>query len=398
MKILFISDVPLNKPSSGSEKMLSWQAAELSRQGMDVFAITRQHNLPDYIIRAVSGITEASYYGSPKNLFRFISSLLKYPVKFYRRFVQSSTFDAAISHQPFNCFILLIATRLKRLPLLYNFHSPAHEEYLLVNENKSKLRNFLPSKFRMLIENYCVKRAQKVMVESLYMKRKVVDIHRFPADKIIVNPGGVNVYRYQPFECRALIKKKLEFPSGKTHILTVRNLEERMGLDNLIRAIYLLKKSSVKVHLVIGGKGPERQNLQKLIEEYGLVKEISMRGFISQEQLPLYYAAADFFVIPSRALEGFGLVTPESLACGTPVLGTPIGGTKEILSGFDPQFIFRGVSPEAIAQGIQAAIRDVFSNAEQYHQLRLRCRKYAAANYSWQRHIDLLKELIEEIR
>jgi glycosyltransferase involved in cell wall biosynthesis len=79
-------------------------------------------------------------------------------------------------------------------------------------------------------------------------------------------------------------------------------------------------------------------------------------------------------------------------------LGTPIGGTKEILSAFDPQFLFSDVSPEAIAQGIQAAIRDFFSNAEQYHQLRLRCRKYAAANYSWQRHINRLKELIEEIR
>ncbi|MFX0117368.1 MAG: glycosyltransferase family 4 protein [Candidatus Hodarchaeota archaeon] len=398
MKILFISDVPLNQPSSGSEKMLGWQATELSRRGLDVFAITRQHNLQDYIVRDVSGVTEASYYGSPQNFFRFIFSLLKYPVKFYRRFVQSSTFNVAISHQPFNSFILLITTKLKRLPLLYNFHSPAHEEYLLVNENKSELRNFFPSKLRMLIENYCVKRAQKVMVESLYMKQKVVDIHRFPADKIIVNPGGVNIHRYQPFECRELIKKNLDFPSGKTHILTVRNLEARMGLDNLIRAIYLLKRNSVKVHLVIGGEGPERQKLQNLIEDHGLAKEISMRGFIPQEQLPMYYAAADFFVIPTRDLEGFGLVTLESLACGTPVLGTPIGGTKEILSGFDSQFLFNGVSPEAIAQGIQAAIVGFFNNAEQYNELRLRCRKYAETNYSWQRHIDQLEELIDEIQ
>src|SRR5207249_11624167 len=61
----------------------------------------------------------------------------------------------------------------------------------------------------------------------------------------------------------------------------------------------------------------------------------SFLGFIPDETLPSYYHAADVFVLPTRELEGFGLVTVEALACGTPVLGTPVGATPEVLSGLE---------------------------------------------------------------
>jgi glycosyltransferase involved in cell wall biosynthesis len=110
-----------------------------------------------------------------------------------------------------------------------------------------------------------------------------------------------------------------------------------------------------------------------------------------------YYGASDFFVLPTRKLEGFGLVTPESMACGTPVLGTPVGGTKEILSDFDSQFLFSDTSPDAMAKGIQMAMRKYFDEKEKYNELRHRCREYAEKNYSWKQHIDQLKSILEGI-
>ncbi len=106
---------------------------------------------------------------------------------------------------------------------------------------------------------------------------------------------------------------------------------------------------------------------------------------------------ADFFILPSRKLEGFGLVTPESLACGTPVLGTPVGGTREILSGFAPDFLFRDTSPEAMVQGIQKAIARFFPNSQRYERLRYRCREYAEKSYSWQRHTNQLESILDEL-
>src|SRR5207249_11052699 len=78
----------------------------------------------------------------------------------------------------------------------------------------------------------------------------------------------------------------------------------------------------------------------------------SFLGFIPDETLPSYYHAADVFVLPTRELEGFGLVTVEALACGTPVLGTPVGATPEVLSGLDASLVFRGISAEIMAEDL----------------------------------------------
>jgi glycosyltransferase involved in cell wall biosynthesis len=122
-----------------------------------------------------------------------------------------------------------------------------------------------------------------------------------------------------------------------------------------------------------------------------------MAGFIPNDKLAKYYNAADYFILPTRKLEGFGLVTPESMACGTPVCGTPIGGTKEILANFDNDCLFKNSSPEAIVEGIQKTIKSYSPNSERYENLRRKCRQYAEHNFSWQQHLKKLKSEIKRI-
>jgi len=276
------------------------------------------------------------------------------------------------------------------------FHSPSHEEYLLSHGNKHWLGNFFHVKTRRLLERFCLKRAAKIVVLSRYMKQKVQNIHGIPAERIVVNPGGVELNRFQPPQDREALKRKLGFPEGKIHLLTVRNLEPRMGIENLLKSIHILKKDQAGIHLILGGEGIERQNLENMIKELDLYEDVTMKGFIRSSLLPQYYAAADFFILPTRHLEGFGLVTPESMACGTPVLGTPVGGTKEILSRFEPQFLFSDTSAEAMAKGIQKIISRYFTKKKEYNDLRVLCREYVVANYSWERHTDQLKSIIGE--
>jgi len=397
MKILFIADVPLENPTSGSEQVLHQQSIGLSLQGMDVYAITRQKDQPKWIIRTLKGIQEGTYCASKQDMIRAFISLACYPSKFYKRFKKNMPFQAVVSHQPFTCFSLLVARKLLNIPMIYVLHSPSHEEYLLSHENESWLKNLLHIKARRMIERFCLQRSNKIMALSHYMEQKVKEIHRIPADRIVVNPGGVDLDLFKPPQNRRLLKKELGFLESKIHLLTVRNLEPRMGLDNLIKCIYLLKKEKIEVYLIIGGEGIERENLENLVSEYGLLDDVTMTGFIPSELLPRYYGAADFFILPTRRLEGFGLVTPESMACGTPVLGTPVGGTKEILSGFDSHFLFRDTSSETMADGIRLALENYFTDKKKYKELRLRCREYAEKNYSWQRHIDQLKSILLEI-
>jgi glycosyltransferase involved in cell wall biosynthesis len=397
MKILFIADVSLENPSSGSEQVLHQQAKGLVRQGMEVYAITRHADSPSTIVRTVAGVQEGCYCASVKDLASFFPSMMKYPCQFYSRFLQGNPFEIAICHQPFNSFSLLMMRKLQHIPLVYIFHSPSHEEYVLSHGHGGRLRNLFHVITRSWIEKFCLKRAKKIMVLSRYMEKKVHDIHAIPPDKTVINPGGVDLSRFQPPQNRELLKAKRSLPEGKIHLLTIRNLEPRMGIANLLKSIHILNKEQKNFHLTLGGEGIERKNLENIIKGLGLSDTVTMTGFIQPDLLPQYYGAADFFILPSRNLEGFGLVTPESMACGTPVLGTPIGGTKEILSRFASQLLFRDTSTEAMAKGIQEAVDSYLTYRKKYDDLRNRCREYVARNYSWQRHTNQLRSIINEV-
>jgi glycosyltransferase involved in cell wall biosynthesis len=394
MKILFLSDVPFANPVSGSEQMLNQQATRLAKEGVNVFAITRNSHPAPGGITTTHAVVEGAYYASPRNIFEFFFKLIKYPSKFYRRFVRDCPFQLVICHQPLNYCALLNKKSLRQVPLIYNFHSPSHEEFLLLHKKRNSIINFFPARARRVLENICLKRALTVMVESRYMKKKVELVHQIPGSKIIVNPGGVDLERFKPSLERNKLKAQLGLPKGRTHLLTVRNLEPRMGLDNLLKCMAHLKKHNVAVHLTLGGEGVERKKLEQLCAELKLDKDVNMTGFIPPDLLPKYYAAADFFILPTRYLEGFGLVTPESMACGTPVLGTPVGATKEILSVFDSNFLFENTTPEAMASGIRLAARCYGNDKKAYDKLRGQCREFAKKHYSWERHIDQLTSII----
>ncbi len=397
MKVLLIADVPMENPTSGSEQVLYQQASGLFRQGMKVYAITRQEEGCLQETKNINGVYEATYQASLNEIFSASIRVLKYPSKYYLRFEQGETFHGAVCHQPFNCFSLLIRKKLQQIPFIYVFHSPSHEEYLLSKHQKKNPVNLFHAGVRLMVERFCITKSRKVVVLSRYMKQKLMDVHKISSQRIIVNPGGADLERFLPSKNRNFLKKSLGFPENKIHLFTLRNLEPRMGLENLLQAIRIIKDGKNNVHLTLAGEGPERKKLEKLIRKLKISKEVTMAGFIPTDTLSEYYGASDFFILPTCYLEGFGLITIESMACGTPVMGTPVGGTIEILSGFDSRFLFTDTSPGSMAEGIRMITEKFFTNKEKYGKLRFRCRDYAAKKYSWQRHNDQLKSIIKDI-
>jgi glycosyltransferase involved in cell wall biosynthesis len=397
MRILLASDTPVNRPVSGSEQVLFQHARGLAQAGETVRALSRENRGGPPVRREVHGALETCYGADPKSLPRFLAALFTQAPGLYDGLAAEAPFDAAVCHHPFTYFALLATGRLRGLPVLHVFHSPAHAEYRLARKGKHPAATAPGAAARLLVERACVAKAGKVMTLSRYMANKVMRIYGAPREKIAVNPGGVDLTRFHPPDDRAGLKARLGHPPGSVHFLTVRNLEPRMGLDNLLLAMAELVSQGVKAHLTVGGTGPLAEDLAALAGSLRLGGSVRFTGYIPGEALADHYGAADYFVLPTRELEGFGLVTVESLACGTPVLGTPVGGTLEILSGFDSSFLFASPSPQDIARGMAGAMASRGAKSPEYFALRERCREHARARYSWERHTKELLRLLEEL-
>jgi glycosyltransferase involved in cell wall biosynthesis len=128
--------------------------------------------------------------------------------------------------------------------------------------------------------------------------------------------------------------------------------------------------------LLIAGKGQLQGELQTRISAAKLGYNVRLLGFVPDQHLAALYRAATISVVPTVALEGFGLITAESLASGTPVLVTPVGGLPEAVAGLSPDLVLPATGAAAIADGLRAALDGSLKlpDAEA-------CRAYAQANF-----------------
>src|SRR5207247_2514537 len=124
-------------------------------------------------------------------------------------------------------------------------------------------------------------------------------------------------------------------------LFTVRRLVPRMGLEPLLHALARLPDA----RLVIGGSGWLRPRLEASASALGVASRVRFAGRIDDADLPVFYQAADLVVLPSVALEGFGLITLEALACGTPVVATAKSGATDVVAPLAPSWIAPDASP-----------------------------------------------------
>jgi glycosyltransferase involved in cell wall biosynthesis len=130
---------------------------------------------------------------------------------------------------------------------------------------------------------------------------------------------------------------------------TLRRLVPRMGIDNLIKAMSLLINRGYDCRLTIGGSGPEQESLMTMVKSLALEHCIKFIGRVPDEELSNVFCASDCFVLPTKALECFGLIVLESFACGVPVIATPVGSIPEVMGGIGHSFLTEDASPESLA-------------------------------------------------
>jgi glycosyltransferase involved in cell wall biosynthesis len=238
------------------------------------------------------------------------------------------------------------------------------------------------------VEGWYLRRVDWMHTHTRFGRDAFVSHHRLDPRRATIIPPGVDLERFRPGP-REAARHRLGLPPARPILFTVRRLTARMGLDRLIHATRMLAAEVPDLLVLIGGEGPMRPHLEQLIAELGVEKNLRLLGFVLAEELPLYYQAADLFVLPSVDSEAFGLVTLEALACDLPVLGTPVGATVELLSEFDPALLFVDTTPEAMASRILAWLRG--DGKERRYRPRVE------EKFSWEACMDQLEALLASV-
>jgi glycosyltransferase involved in cell wall biosynthesis len=294
-----------------------------------------------------------------------------------------SKIDLIASH--FALYTMPIIDRLRSVPTVVHFHGPWAAEGAAEGARSYK------SWLKASLERSVYARARRLIVLSVAFKTELVANYGISEDLIRAVPAGVDLNRFNTPISRAEARQRLGWPMDRPIILSVRRQVRRMGLEDLIDAARLLVRQCPDVLIFLGGSGPLSDELQKRIEEFNLQQNVKRLGRIHDLDLPIAYRAADITVVPSQSLEGFGLITLESLASGTPVFVTPVGGMPEIIKPFAPECIFASTSTIDIAQGLSDALqgkRPLPSDAA--------CRAYSSDNFSWPKIAQRVRAVYDE--
>jgi glycogen(starch) synthase len=290
--------------------------------------------------------------------------------RFARRVLAEDNVDLVVSH--FALYGLPILDLMSPRPLLVQFHGPWADESLAEGSPGWLVQ------LKHAVEARVYRRADRFMVLSEAFRQVLHRDYGVPLERIRVVSGGVDASAFDTGLSREAARALLGWPTDRPLVLTVRRLARRMGLENLIEAMQAVCRAVPEALLLVAGKGHLKHELEERIEALELSDNVQLLGFVADDILPVAYRAADLTVVPTVTLEGFGLITIESLAAGTPVLVTPIGGLPEAVNDLSPQLVLPGTTPPELAEGMLDALsgRLPLPSAQA-------CQTYVRTHFDW---------------
>ncbi len=203
-----------------------------------------------------------------------------------------------------------------------------------------------------------------------------------------VIPNAVDIQRFHPGLDGTSIREKHGLGDDPFILFTGR-LVPHKGHSTIIQALSLLPAPT---KLLIIGTGPMRPKLEDMIRRLGLEERVIFVGTVTEEELPLYYAATNVCVLPSIArLEAFGIVGLEAMACGKPVILSDIPGVREVIEDGKQGYICPPMDPEAWA----AAIEKLLDYPVRAKKMGERGHRRVIERFSWEKVARQVERVLE---
>ncbi len=200
--------------------------------------------------------------------------------------------------------------------------------------------------------------------------------------EISLLPNGVDLDKFKPVENltqKKALRRELNLPLEDKIIFTSSRLAKKNNLAVLIQAVKLLSEQNLPVRLVVAGAGPLEKRLKNLVNKINLGHQVVFLNHLSHDKLTAYYQAADIFVRPSLS-EGQGISFLEAMACGLPVIASPVGGIVDFLTDRKTGLFCQPDDPRALADKIKL----LFSDNSLTQNIKDSALELVKQNYSWE--------------
>jgi len=218
-----------------------------------------------------------------------------------------------------------------------------------------------------LYTRWTLKNCRKVVAVSSVLRQSAIELG-IPSSHCVVIPNSVDTdYFFVPAD---------QLQGREQIILFVGSLIKRKGVDILLKALVKTLRIAPEALCVIAGEGPEQGHLESLAHELGISERIQFLGMIDRTHVRIWMQRAKVLVLPSTE-EGQGVVMLEAMACGTPVIGTSVGGIPEVLTSEVGWLV-----PPTDVDALNAALLDALTHTSAWSIKSVRSRNLVETQFS----------------
>jgi glycosyltransferase involved in cell wall biosynthesis len=292
-------------------------------------------------------------------------------------------------HSAFTWTAVLASLLIKKTPILVQCYEDRSLLQLFLETPERKRYAYLAS---YLLKGLFFERALKKHVDCFLVLNKPTERYfsrLVGPEKVQISPMGIDFSVYKRID-KEIARQDLGLSSTKKYVLSVAAMVERKGLKYLIQSIPAIRSRLPNTELLLVGEGCDKKRLELLAQKLCIQDQIHFipaadsEPRVPDEKLPLYYNAADVFVLPSL-LEALGVAGIEAMACETPFIGTNVEGIPSLVEQFEAGLLVPPRDSVAIAN----AVIEVLTDGSRLSTNRERAKNY----YDW---LSVAKKNIDE--
>jgi glycosyltransferase involved in cell wall biosynthesis len=367
-------------------------APMLARQGIDVHLVIPVFTPQNLPIESADGITvhrvfvpildqEVDIYGQA------LAANEALELYAHQLREKGQLFDLIHTHDWLTGFAAIGLKKAWNCPLVVTIHAT----------ERGRLRGHIGSPLQWSIDNAersLLEEASCVIVCSYYMFNEVQYFFQTPANKLNIVPNGVSIASlHDGYRQEGLVAFKNRYAAADDLIVfTISRLVYEKGVHLLVRATPYILSNCPQAHIIIAGKGPERENLIKQAEQLGVADRVKFIGFVTDEERNQLFEVANCAAFPSL-YEPFGIVALEAMALGCPVVVSDVGGLSEVVTHTENGVTVFPDNPDSVAWGVLHVLSDP-GRAQQYAR---KAYNMVEQNFNWSRIAQLTVDVYRNI-